>query len=161
MTADLNAIAEFIWLEADLLDQKDYVAWLDLWDKDGTYIVPIDRDGDGDDYQNRLNYAYDNAAMRDMRVRRLTSGESVSASSAAVTVRTASRFRRLEDAPTDMVRVRCAQHLTVFRHGTMQLYASDVTYTLRTATDGNFRLFEKIILFSNSDDALAGFTFLP
>lgn len=33
---------EFIWREAELLDQRDYRAWLELWDKKGLYVVPID-----------------------------------------------------------------------------------------------------------------------
>jgi 3-phenylpropionate/cinnamic acid dioxygenase small subunit len=158
MSADLNRIAEFLWLEADLLDQKDYSAWLNLWAEDGLYVIPVDRDGG--DYKNRLNYAYDDQSMRRMRVKRLTSGESVSASAAAVTVRTVSRFRRLDDGADGTVRVRCAQNLTEFRSGKFRSYVSDVTFGLRVQGDG-FRIAEKTVLLVNSAEALAGMTFLP
>ena len=35
---------ELIWREAELLDRKDYHAWLSLWDPAGFYVVPIDHD---------------------------------------------------------------------------------------------------------------------
>lgn len=158
MSADLNAITQFIWLEADLLDQKDYAAWLALWDDEGKYIVPIDRDTT--DYESRLNYAYDDAAMRRMRVARLSSGESVSASAATVTVRNVSRFRRLDDGPGGTIRVRCAQHLSECRKGGFRSYIADVTFTLRR--DGeSFHILEKVVLLANSTEALAGITFVP
>ena len=157
MSADLNAIAQFLWLEADLLDQKDYASWLDLWDDQGIYVIPIDRSGG--DYKTRLNYAYDDAAMRSMRVRRLTSGESVSARAAGVTIRTVSRFRRLEDTADGSIRVRCAQQLYEFRNGRSRAYAADVTFSLKP-DDESFRILEKAVLLGNSTDALAGMTFL-
>lgn len=157
MTSDLHAIAAFLWLEADLLDQKDYAGWLDLWDEAGTYIVPINRE-EGD-HQARLNYAYDDHAMRRMRIRRLTSGESVSARAAGVTIRNVSRFRILEKADDGTIRVRCAQNLSEFRNARSRTYVSDQTFKLRPHGD-SFRITEKIVLLGNSTDALAGMTFL-
>lgn len=158
MTTAIDPIVEFIWQEADLLDQKDYKTWLSLWDDAGLYIVPIDRTTH--DYAATLNYAYDDAAMRRMRVARLTSGESVSAAAAGVTVRTLSRFRRLEDGPDSEICIRCAQHLVENRNGNQRLYAADVTYRLVSSPSG-LRLLEKVVLMANSTDALAGITFLP
>lgn len=158
MSADISKLSEFLWLEADLLDQKDYAAWLDLWDPEGLYVIPIDRDAT--DYSSRLNYAYDDDAMRRMRIRRLTSGQSVSARSAGVTVRTVSRFRILETTDAERIKLRCAQHLTEFRNGKSRAYVADVTFTL-IPHGGNFRIAEKIVLLGNSTDALAGITFLP
>lgn len=92
MTQDIafdEAIA-FVWREADLLDRGDYDEWLDLWADDGLYIIPIEKDVD--DYATVLNYIYDDAKMRRMRVARLTSSQSMSAATAAETVRTVSRF---------------------------------------------------------------------
>ncbi|MDP1304428.1 aromatic-ring-hydroxylating dioxygenase subunit beta, partial [Klebsiella pneumoniae] len=82
-----RAIA-FIWKEAELLDKKDYAAWQALWTEDGYYVVPIDPDTT--DYAASLNYAYDNAHMRKIRIERLTSGHAMSAVDAAATVRTVS-----------------------------------------------------------------------
>jgi 3-phenylpropionate/cinnamic acid dioxygenase small subunit len=158
MSADLHRIAEFLWLEADLLDQKDYASWLDLWDEKGLYVVPIDRTAG--DPEKQLNYAYDDHVMRRMRIKRLTSGESVSASAAGVTVRTVSRFRRLADVCDGLVRVRCAQHLTEYRAEKFRPYVADVTFDLRPSDDA-WRIVRKTVLLVNSSGALSGMTFLP
>lgn len=157
MSSDLHRIAEFVWLEADILDQKDYSAWLDLWDEAGHYVIPIEREGR--DHASRLNYAYDDDAMRRMRIRRLTSGQSVSARSAGITVRSVSRFRLLAPTTDGSIKVRCAQNLTEFRNGKSRVYVGDVTYTLRPFGE-TFRISEKVVLLVNSADALAGMTFL-
>ena len=63
-----NAIA-VINLEGDLLDQGEFDAWLDLWQHDGLYVVPIDPTET--DFKNTLNYACDDHEMRAKRVKRL------------------------------------------------------------------------------------------
>ena len=97
---------KFIWREAEMLDRRDYRAWLDLWDTSGFYVVPIDPSTT--DYAASLNYAYDDQDMREKRVQRMTSGYSASASDAARTVRTVSRFTLTSDA-SDEVTVNSAQ----------------------------------------------------
>ena len=182
-TVELGVIAEFIWLEADLLDQKDYARWLTLWAEDGKYIIPID--SEESDFENSLNYAYDGAAMRDMRVRRLSSGQSVSAAHAAHTLRTVSRFRRLnhhsdreggdkgdydkggENYDKDQgergedgdIRVRCAQNLVSYKLDKHRIYAANVSWTLRPEGD-SFKIVRKIVRLINSADSLSEVTFL-
>lgn len=157
LATDLGAIAEFIWLEADLLDQKDYAEWLTLWDEDSKYIILIDPNES--DFENSLNYAYDGAAMRDMRVRRLSSGQSMSASHAANTLRTVSRFRRLDDEADGNIRIRCAQNLVEYKFEKHCIYAANVSWALRREGDG-FKIVEKIVRLINSTDSLACMTFL-
>ena len=53
---------EFVWREAELLDRRDYRAWLEMWDPKGHYVVPIDPQTA--DYASTLNYAYDDHHMR-------------------------------------------------------------------------------------------------
>lgn len=157
MSKKLDAIAEFIWLEADMLDHKEYTDWLKLWDDDGKYIIPIDPEES--DFDNSLNFAYDTAPMRDMRVRRLSSGQSMSASHAAHTLRTISRFRLLDDDVNGNVRVRCAQNLVEYKFDKHHIYAANVTWTLRP--EGNsFKIVEKIVRLINSTGALVGITYL-
>jgi 3-phenylpropionate/cinnamic acid dioxygenase small subunit len=152
----LAAAAEFIALEADLLDQSDYQAWLGLWDHDGRYVVPVDPEETN--YLDTLNYAYDDAAMRSMRVRRLSSGESMSASHAARTLRVVSRFRLLEEGP--VIRLRSAQLLTEYKFDRHRTYAANVEWQLRRE-GGSFKIVEKVVRLINGGDALAGITFLP
>ncbi|KTT34175.1 aromatic-ring-hydroxylating dioxygenase, partial [Pseudomonas oryzihabitans] len=89
----LNEVTAFIWQEGDMLDHGDYQAWLDQWTAQGLYIIPIDPKET--DPENSLNYAYDDHHMRQLRVQRLISGESISTSPQPRTVRTLSRMRVL------------------------------------------------------------------
>jgi 3-phenylpropionate/cinnamic acid dioxygenase small subunit len=151
-----RAAEAFIALEADMLDHCEYEAWLGLWADDGRYVIPI---GDGDDFEDRLNYAFDDAAMRRMRVARLTSGQSMSANDAARTVRVVGRFRALATDAADAVTIRCAQTLTEYRREAHRTYAANVTFKL-ARRDDSFVIVEKVVRLINSDGALAGLTYL-
>lgn len=152
----LQEAIEFIWTEADLLDAQDYDAWLALWTKDGHYIIPIERAAV--DHAAHLNIVYDDQAMRAARVKRLASGLSMSASPSARTVRTVSRFRRLESAD-GTASIRCAQHLVEYKYDRTRTLAADVTYRLVRTSDG-LALDQKIVCLINSDEALYGIGYL-
>ena len=160
LTADsrLAHVAEFISLEADVLDQYDYQAWLALWVGEGTYVVPVEPNAQN--FDDTLNYAYDNAAMRDMRVRRLTSGESMSASHAARTLRNVSRFRVLGREANGDLRVRNAQTLIEYKFDRHRIFAANVEWVLRPDGD-SFRIVQKVVRLINGGDSLTGLTFLP
>jgi 3-phenylpropionate/cinnamic acid dioxygenase small subunit len=146
----MQEASEFLWHEAHLLDRRDYAAWLDLWSDDGLYIVPIDA-SDGD-YANRLNYIYDNAAMRRMRVARLESSFSMSALTAAKTVRTTSRFVANEsrDGELDLT---AAQVLVEYRRDRTQTLGADLDVTLRRSSNG-LCVAKKVVRLVNSEDAV-------
>ena len=153
---DLSETIEFIWLEADLLDAQDYPEWLALWTATGHYVVPIERDGD--DHAAQLNVVYDDQSMRAARVKRLMSGLSMSASPSARTVRTVSRFRRLDDVDGAAV-IRCAQHLVEYKYDRTRILAADVTFRLVRAGAG-LAIERKVVRLVNSDDALFGIGYL-
>lgn len=156
MSTLMNDVTAFIYQEADMLDFKEYQEWLGLWDPDGLYVVPIDPEAE--DFANTLNYAYDKADMRKLRVNRLVSGEAVSTQTTPKTVRSPTRFRVLaEDG--DVVTVRCAQHISENRHGNLRTYPADVTYKLRRDGDG-FRMVEKVVRLLNSDNHLSSIGYI-
>lgn len=152
----LNQVSAFIWQEADMLDHGDFVEWLDLWTEDATYIIPIDPLET--DFENTLNYAYDNHHMRQLRVTRLTGGESISTTPRARTVRSQSRFRLLSDEG-GVVTVRCAQNLREFRKDVLKQYTADVTFELVRNGD-SFKIQRKLIQLINSTDTLAGIGYI-
>lgn len=152
----LNQVTAFVWQEGDMLDHADYQAWLDLWTEKGTYIIPIDPEET--DLENTLNYAYDDHHMRSLRVRRLTSGESISTSPSPRTIRNQSRFRLLAD-DGEVVTLRCAQELCEFRKETVRHYTADVTYELLRSGE-SFRLQRKVIRLINSTDTLTGIGYI-
>lgn len=152
----LNEVTAFIWQEADMLDHGEFDAWLALWQTDGTYIIPIDPEQT--DLENTLNYAYDNQHMRELRVQRLTSGESISTSPRPRTVRSISRFRVL-GVDNGVVSVRCAQNLREFRKDVLKHYSADLEYQLVRSGD-SFKIQRKLIKLINSTDTLAGIGYI-
>jgi 3-phenylpropionate/cinnamic acid dioxygenase small subunit len=147
---------EFVWREAELLDRRDYRAWLGLWDPKGMYVVPIDPGTT--DYAATLNYAYDDEHMREKRVQRMTSGYSASASDAARTVRTVSRFTLGSDT-ADIVELKSSQIVIAYKRGVSTIFAADVTHKIDMG-DGEPRIREKVIRLIDSTEALSAIGFL-
>ncbi|WP_341312126.1 aromatic-ring-hydroxylating dioxygenase subunit beta [Paraburkholderia sp. IMGN_8] len=147
---------ELIWREAELLDRKDYRQWLSLWDAAGFYVVPIDPQAT--DFAATLNYAYDDQDMREKRVQRMTSGYSASASDAARTVRTVSRFTLTSDT-SDEVEVSSAQIVVAYKRGTSTLFAADLTHRISFAS-GEPRIVQKVIRLIDSTETLSAIGFL-
>ncbi len=152
----LQLAVEFIWREAELLDRKNYQQWSGLWSETGHYVVPIDPDAT--DFEATLNYAYDDARMRAMRIERLTSGNSVSAVDAARTVRTVSRFTEVSRS-ADVIEVSSAQILVAYKREIHTLFAADLTHRLRFTPEG-IRLEQKVVRLINSTDSLNALGFL-
>lgn len=153
-----DAVRNFIELEADILDFKQYSDWLDLWDEGGIYIVPVDAAPDGYEFEDALNFAYDDAAMRQLRVQRLLGGEAVSSETTLKTVRSVSRLRILSDAD-GVIDVRSAQFIAENRHGNLKTYPADVEYRLRREGD-TFLILRKIVRLLNSHNALASIGYI-
>jgi len=152
MSQDIFARAvRFINQEADLLDQGEFRKWLTLWKPEGLYIIPIDHQTT--DYVNALNYAYDNQKMREKRVNRLYSGESISTTPRARTVRMSGRYCLVRDS-NGTIEVRCAQSLWEFRKGHRQHHVADITYELEV-NDHDFLINKKIIKLINSEEYLS------
>jgi 3-phenylpropionate/cinnamic acid dioxygenase small subunit len=147
---------DLIWREAELLDRKDYRGWLDLWDPQGFYVVPIDPDTT--DFAATLNYAYDDHELRGKRVERMTSGFSVSANDAARTVRTVSRFTLVVETD-DIVEVSSAQIIVAYKRSATTLFAADLTHRISMA-NSEPRILQKVIRLINSTDALSAIGFL-
>jgi 3-phenylpropionate/cinnamic acid dioxygenase small subunit len=152
----LQQASTFIWMEGDMLDHAEYDAWLALWTADGEYVIPIDPCETN--FQDTLNYAYDDDEMRRKRIARLISGESISTTPTARTVRNVSRLRILEDNG-GQITVRCAQDLREFRKGKFRQHTADVTYKLQRS-EGGFRIRSKVIQLINSTDTLTSVGFI-
>ncbi|WP_316190158.1 aromatic-ring-hydroxylating dioxygenase subunit beta [Bradyrhizobium sp. SZCCHNS2096] len=153
----LDEAMTFTWYEADLLDNAEYDEWLSLWTSDARYVVPIEP-GETD-FENTLNYAYDDHSMRQKRVDRLRNGQSISTSPVARTVRVQSRFRILKTDPT-ACELRCAQILTEFRRGRERNYTADIEFSLVRGGDGKLKISRKVVRLINSTDALTGIGYI-
>lgn len=152
----LEEAAAFVWTEAELLDRLAYREWLPLWTDDGIYAIPIERDGG--DPTSALNIAYDDAVMREARVKRLLSGFSMSSAPPARTVRTLSRFV-VDSVDAVGMTMRAAQILVEYKYGRTRVLGADVTFRLERR-DGAIRMKGKSILLLNSDEDLFGIGYL-
>ena len=152
----LDEAMEFVWYEADLLDHAAYDEWLTLWTPGAHYIVPIEPDAT--DFENTLNYAYDDHAMRTKRAARLVSGQSVSASPVARTIRLLSRFRMIESGP-DRCMLRAAQSITEFRRGRERSYTANIAFRLVREAD-RLLIDQKVIRLINATDPLNGIGYI-
>jgi len=152
----LDEAIGFVWKEADLLDRREYRQWLDLWAPEGLYIVPVDPHVD--DPANALNYVYDDAEMRRLRVARLASQHSTAVGSAAATVRTVSRFVQTgENGIT--IQLRAAQHLAEYRRGQQRILPATLEVELRR--EGNaLKYTRKVVSLIHSQDGLSGIAYL-
>ena len=153
----LNEVTAFIWAEADMLDHSEYQEWLNLWSEQGKYIIPIDPTLT--DYENNLNYAYDDHHMRKLRVQRLENGEAISTAPKANTVRSVSRVRVIQEQDNEIV-LRCAQNLREFHKENLKHYTADVTYHLVRQAEGGLKISRKVINLVNSTDTLAGISYI-
>jgi 3-phenylpropionate/cinnamic acid dioxygenase small subunit len=150
-----EAIA-FIWAEADVLDRRAYSTWLDLWADDGLYIIPIE--SDVDDYATVLNYIYDDARMRRMRVARLTSSNSMAATTVAETVRTVSRFVKTGSENTG-IEIRAAQHLAEYKRAKHRLVPATLDIELRRH-NGKIKMVRKVVTLASRADGIQGIAYL-
>ena len=153
----LNEVTAFLWAEADMLDHGEYQDWLNLWQEEGVYIIPIDPTLT--DYENHLNYAYDNNEMRRLRVERLQNGEAISTSPKANIVHTVSRIRILQE-DGEVVVVRAAMNLREFRKEHLRHYTADLIFHLVKDADSGFKIQRKVVNLINSTDNLAGISYI-
>lgn len=153
----LQEATEFIWREAEMLDGHDYASWLSLWAPGAHYVIPIDQD-DKNDPVDRLNIAYDDAEMREARVRRLRSGFAMSSAPAASTARTVSRFVVASDEAGALT-VRAVQHIVEYKFERTRILASEMIYRLVRRGTG-LALAHKEIRLINSEDPLWGIGYL-
>ena len=156
MSITLDDAIALVTLEADMLDHGDFRDWLSLYTPDGLYVVPIDPDTEC--FEKTLNYAYDNAEMRQNRVERLLGGRAISAMPPARTVRMLGRYRMLE-ADAAQCTLRCAQLLTELRQGRERYYADNVTFRLVSTAEG-LKIDRKIIRLLTSTEALTAVSYI-
>lgn len=147
---------ELIWLEARMLDDKDYEAWLELWDEKGIYVVPIDPHTE--DFGSSLNMIYDDNRMRRMRVDRMIEGYAPSAVAAARTVRTISRFT-VEEVSDEQVVLRSAQILSAYKRNHFDTLGADLTHTIALNGDDAVIL-GKVVRLINSTEAVSASGYL-
>lgn len=148
---------EFAWLEADLLDRRAYREWLQLWQPDARYVVPSDPDAS--DFEDQLNYIYDDATMRQRRVDRLLSGRTVSERPATRTARSLSRFRAVQHKE-DCLELSSSLLIVAVRPREQTVLAANVSHKLVRGGDGRLAIEQKVVRLLDLDSSVPNISFL-
>jgi benzoate/toluate 1,2-dioxygenase subunit beta len=145
MSIDRQAVEQFLYREARLMDESRFEEWEALWAGDGVYWVPCN--DDHADPTRQVSIIYDDRARIHQRVARLQSGM-------AHVQEPRSRMRRtvanveIEDGPPGEITV-YSNFLLVEVRNEQRIWAGRTTHRLRPE-NGEFKLvFKKVVLVNN------------
>ena len=156
MAVDRQQVEQFIYYEADLMDEHRYDEWLALWTDDALYWVPSG--GDDIDPKREISLIYDDRVRLQVRITRLKSGF-------AHAQEPKSRMRRVvsnivtKEAENGDIDVFSNFLLIELRRGKQDTFAGRTVHRLRP-DNGSFRLASKKVLLVNNDEHIDNLTFL-
>jgi benzoate/toluate 1,2-dioxygenase beta subunit len=156
MGVDRHQVEQFLFHEAQLMDEHRYDEWLALWTEDARYWVPSNRDEL--DPKREVSLIYDDRVRLQLRIARLKSGF-------AHAQEPKSRMRRLisniEIEEQDKAEIVVASNflLAELRRGKQDIFAGRTIHRLR-AHSGSFQMASKKVLLINNDEPIDNLTFL-
>jgi len=149
---DRAEIEAFLTREADLLDERRFAEWRDLFDEDGYYWVPLRPGQESPD--DEVSLFYDDRKTMETRFARLAHPRIHAQSPPTRTCRIVGNFRIEEigpDAEPGSCIVASKLILVDYRQGEQRLFAGRVHHKLRRAA-GGFRIAWKKVELINCDD---------
>jgi benzoate/toluate 1,2-dioxygenase subunit beta len=156
MAFDRQQVEQFLYYEAQLMDEHRYDEWLALWTDDALYWVPTGRDDI--DPQREISLIYDDRVRLQLRVARLKSGF-------AHAQEPKSRLRRIvsniviEEVEHGEILAYSNFLLAELRRGKQDIFAGRTIHRLRPH-QGSFSLVSKKVLLVNNDEPIDNLTFL-
>jgi p-cumate 2,3-dioxygenase subunit beta len=156
MAFDRQQVEQFLYYEAQLMDEHRYDEWLALWTDDALYWVPTGRDDI--DPQREISLIYDDRVRLQLRVSRLKSGF-------AHAQEPKSRMRRIvsniaiEEVEHGEILAYSNFLLAELRRGKQDIFAGRTIHRLRPH-QGSFSLVSKKVLLVNNDEPIDNLTFL-
>ena len=164
----LGRCSQFVYQEAELLDRLEFDQWLDLFDEESVYWLPIDVTTSSP--LDSLNLIYDDRPRLRDRLARLQSGFAFSEAPASQTSHMLSNLRLVtadeyahsvddRGLPDDDVALAGRAAIARLRHGSCDLYHARTVWVLRPA-GGTFKIRMKRIDLLNAREPLPLLTFL-
>jgi 3-phenylpropionate/cinnamic acid dioxygenase small subunit len=156
MSVDRQQVEQFLYHEAQLMDEHRFDEWLALWSEPALYWVPSNRDEL--DPKREVSLIYDDWVRLQLRIARLKSGF-------AHAQEPRSRMRRLisnieiEEPENGEVVASSNFLLAELRRGKQDLFAGRSIHRLRVH-NGGFKLTSKKVLLVNNDEPIDNLTFL-
>lgn len=144
ITNDLRTqVEDFLYREAQLLDDWDLEPWLELFTDDCLYEVPA-TDRPHSDPGKHWSLIHDGRTILEQRVIRLKKPEAHAEFPQSLTRRIVGNVR-VENAEDDTLRVRANFFLSRMKAGKFDLYTGEYHYEL-VPTDDSFRIRRKRIV---------------
>jgi 3-phenylpropionate/cinnamic acid dioxygenase small subunit len=156
MAFDRYQVEQFLYHEAQLMDEHRFDEWLALWTEPALYWVPSNRDEI--DPGREVSLIYDDWVRLQLRITRLKSGF-------AHAQEPRSRMRRVvsnivvEEAGNGEIVAHSNFLLAELRRGKQDLFAGRTIHRLRPH-NGSFKLVTKKVLLVNNDEPIDNLTFL-
>jgi benzoate/toluate 1,2-dioxygenase subunit beta len=156
MAIDYRQVEQFLFHEAQLMDEHRFDEWLALWDDDARYWVPTGRDDVNPDRE--ISLIYDDRIRLELRIARLKSGF-------AHAQEPRSRMRRLlsniviEEGGQGEIVAASNFMLVELRRGKQDVFAGRSIHRLRPR-EGGFKMVSKKVLLVNNDEPIDNLTFL-
>jgi benzoate/toluate 1,2-dioxygenase subunit beta len=156
MAFDRHNVEQFLYMEAQLMDEHRYDEWLALWTEDALYWAPTGRDEI--DPAREISLIYDDWTRLQVRIARLKSGF-------AHAQEPKSRMRRvvsnivIEEAGNEEIVTHSNFMLAELRRGKQDIFAGRTIHRLRPH-ENDFKLVFKKVLLVNNDEPIDNLTFL-
>ena len=147
---DEAEIGAFLIHEADLLDERRFEKWRDLFEEDGYYWVPL-RPGQ-ENPEDEVSLFFDDRKTMETRIARLNHPRIHAQSPPTRTCRIVGNIRIEDaDAQSALCTVTSRMIMVDYRQGEQRLFAGKVRHRLRRTADG-FRIAWKKVELINCDD---------
>jgi 3-phenylpropionate/cinnamic acid dioxygenase small subunit len=145
-------VEQFLYREARLLDTRAFDAWLDLWTSDGMYWMP--HEPDQTSARDHISLFWEDATLREVRVRRITNPRNWSQQPATRTARVIGNVMIDGTDEAGRLIVHSTFSLTEWRNGQRQL-AGLTTHKLVGDDSGGWKIYLKRVDLINAADAFA------
>ena len=146
-----EALCQFLYQEARLLDQRKFDEWNDLFAEGGMYWIPLAEDQD--DPVNHLSLVYEDSMMRRVRINRLNHDRSWSQKPRSRTSHIVSAIvvESVSEGSNQLV-VGSAFTMAEWRSFGHRTFAGLYTHTLQVS-DGRLQIVEKRVDLIDSSEA--------
>lgn len=152
-----DAVEQFLYLEADLMDRQRYDDWFALWCDELTYWAPCNDEVFAP--SRHVSLFYDDRERLEERVFRLKSKQNHSQSPPSRLSRVVANVRVTEGTSPDVVEVESRFTLLESRLDQLNSLAGRVKHVLERSADG-FRIREKHVFLVTNDAVMSNLTFL-
>lgn len=147
---DRAAIKAFLIHEADLIDRRDFEAWLALYTDDCRYWVPLE-EGQSDP-QHTVSLIYDDRKLLETRVHRLGHPRVHAQAPPSRTLHTVANIAVDPEPEGGLVVVRSSQIVAEYRQNRTRLFAGRCSHRLVPENDSYRIAFKRIDLIDSEGE---------